>query len=682
MKNIVYRPEIDGIRALAVISVIIYHAKINILSSPILSGGFIGVDIFFVISGYLITSIILTDLQNHNFSILNFYERRIRRLLPTLLFILLVFLPLAWIYYLPIDLKHFAKISRASILFFSNFAIWESGMQYAAKSSLLEPFLHTWSLSIEEQFYILVPFILIFVFRFLKSSILILFLLGFIMSLAVAIYGSFYHPVANFFMLPTRGWELLGGSILAKLEIDYGRKNSKFLSKIMPSVGIIFVFYSLLFFNEEVRNPGLITLIPILGIMIFIWYANNDDLITSLFSNKIFVGIGLISYSLYLWHYPIFAFARYLQIYDGTISIFIIFFILIFLLSLFSYYLIEKPFRNKFVVPIKQLLIYVLLMGTVIFTINSIIFYNKEGWFPKRFADFSEDAFTEPWSIVKQDDRLCYDRNKINSCTFNDNGTLPLVVIGDSQLSTISESMVDLAFRENFKLTTNNFTECVFVIGFDQYATNAIRKRPCNKEFQNLRLNLAIKDKNSVVILGGQFPVYLSGYHYNSQKDIGVKGNTKWSSRMVSSDNEKFGKNLKEGFVNTINKLLDNNISVILVYPLPELGWNPLRSYQNYKNDFVSFTSEEEILTINYDDFKIRSKESFELLDSIESDNIYRVYPHKLFCNTKFNGKCITEDEKKLYYFDDDHLSLEGSKLLTDLIHIEIKKILEIRNLN
>ena len=383
-----YRPEIDGLRTIAVISVIIYHAKINVFNHKIFEGGFIGVDIFFVISGYLITLIILKEFnQTGTFSFKYFYERRIRRILPVLLFVMLVSLPMAWIYMLPNSFIDFSKSILYSLGFSSNFYFHYSGQVYGAESGLLKPFLHTWSLSVEEQFYIIFPLFLLIVFKYLKKYLFHFLILGFIISLGLAEWGSKNHPSFNFYGLPTRVWELFAGSMLAYLEVKKGcRGNHKLLKTFLPSLGLILICHSVVFFNEEIFHPSFYTLSPIAGVCFIIWFSNKDEIVTKLLSTKIFVGIGLISYSLYLWHYPIFAFARSAYIFGGNGFNKILFFLITFILSIGSYYLIEKPFRNK-KYQFKNLAIIFLSLIVFLISINFYII-NKNGIkerFPKIF---------------------------------------------------------------------------------------------------------------------------------------------------------------------------------------------------------------------------------------------------------------------------------------------------------
>ena len=393
--KLTYRPEIDGLRAIAVGAVILYHAQITILGHQPFKGGFIGVDIFFLISGYLITSIILKELVTRgSFSFKHFYERRIRRILPALLFVMLVSLPFAWMYLLPSSFIDFSKSILYSLGFSSNYYFWYSGHQYGAESGFLKPFLHTWSLSVEEQFYILFPIVLLIVFKYFYKYLIHILILGFIISLGLADWGSRNHPSLNFYLLPTRAWELLAGSILAYFEITLGhRSKNKILNLILPSIGLILIGYSILFFNDKMFHPSFYTLSPIIGVCLIIWFSHKDELITKILSLKLFVGIGLISYSLYLWHYPIFAFARLYEFIQGSLLNKLLLGIIILALSIFSYFFVEKFFRNKknnFYKIFK--LIFFLILIILIFSIFIII---KDGKVNKT-STFIEKQISSP----------------------------------------------------------------------------------------------------------------------------------------------------------------------------------------------------------------------------------------------------------------------------------------------
>ena len=387
--RLAYRSEIDGLRTIAVGSVILYHAQINIFGHKVFQGGFIGVDIFFVISGYLITSIILKELiTTGSFSFKNFYEKRIRRIMPVLLFVMLVSIPFAWIYLLHNSFIDFSNSILYSLGFSSNFYFHYSGQQYGAESGLLKPFLHTWSLSIEEQFYVLFPIVLLMVFKCFRKYLIHFLLVSFLISLGLAEWTSRNYSSVSFYFLHTRMWELLAGSILSYFEITRGhRSKNQILNLVLPSVGLLLIVHSFLFFNDKMLHPSFFTVFPIVGVCFIIWFSDNSEIITKILSTKLFVGIGLISYSLYLWHYPIFAFARETDFTQGSIIKKLILLIIIMTLSIISYYFIERPFRNK---KNKFNTVFILIITSIcfLFIINFFVVLNKG--FKNRFSFYFE----------------------------------------------------------------------------------------------------------------------------------------------------------------------------------------------------------------------------------------------------------------------------------------------------
>ena len=382
-----YRAEIDGLRALAVTAVIFYHTQIDIYDEKYFKGGFIGVDVFLVISGYLISLLILKELQETGkFSFKIFYERRARRILPVLFIVMLISIPFAWKFLLLTDFIDFAKSILYSIGFTSNLYFHFTGLEYGAGDGFLKPFLHTWSLSVEEQFYIIFPLLILFIYKFFKKKLLTLLIIFLLISLIMAHTTSGNSPSIGFYFLHTRMWELLAGSVLAYLEIKYKKRknfNNQSINQILPPLGLALIIYSVVFFNNNTLHPSFYTLYPIIGTCLIIWFARKDEIITRLLSSKLFVSIGLISYSLYLWHYPVFAFFRY-SLASGSLVTKILVILFIVLASVFTYFVIEKPFRQKKKVSLYFLVIF--LFGIVInlFAIN-IFIINKNG-FDKRYV--------------------------------------------------------------------------------------------------------------------------------------------------------------------------------------------------------------------------------------------------------------------------------------------------------
>ncbi len=345
--KIAYRPEIDGLRALAVVAVILYHAEIHAYGLTWFSGGFLGVDVFFVISGYLITKLILLEIrQCGRFDYGRFFERRARRILPMLFTTMLAALPFAWFTLLPTALTEYARSMLSSVFFGSNIFFYFSTTGYGADTSLLKPLLHTWSLSVEEQFYLTFPFLLVISERYLRKRAPAALILLAAASLSIMAWVSRSDPSLAFFMLPSRAWELLAGALLAYSEIKKGTRELPPSSAAFSTAGLLLIVFAFGALDEETQHPGLATFLPVIGTVLVIRYAGALDLVGRLLSTRLLVGIGLISYSLYLWHYPIFSFSRlslvYFSLNDKLIAI-----ALTFVLALLSYRFIEQPFRDR-----------------------------------------------------------------------------------------------------------------------------------------------------------------------------------------------------------------------------------------------------------------------------------------------------------------------------------------------
>jgi len=669
--HIKYRPEIDGLRAIAVVAVILYHAQITLIGYQPFKGGFIGVDIFLVISGYLITSIILRELkETGSFSFKHFYERRIRRILPALLFVMLVSFPFAWIYLLPSSLVDFSKSILYSLGFSSNFYFHYSGQQYGDISGLLKPFLHTWSLSIEEQYYVLFPIILLITFKYFKKYLRYILIIGFIISLLLADWGSKNYESATFYFIHTRMWELLVGSILAYFEIQLGRRNKhQTLNLILPSIGLFLIGYSVLFFNDAMFHPSFYTLLPIIGVCLIIWFSGKNELITKILSSKLFVSIGLISYSLYLWHYPVFAFFRIINYTSVDAIKGLILVIVLLILSIISYYLIERPARNK---KYKfKIIILSILASIIILIIVTSLVITKKG-FKSRFPEvLQNNLFEQPWALLKNSKNQNCFGNK-DGCIFNSSSNKKVFLIGDSHMAAIMFNLKDRIIDKNYQFLTSTLGGCLYYPGFNLITikTQKISKE-CNIDYFSKLEKILNKKENSIIIFGARLPVHLSNYWFDN-KEGGFEGRD-WDKKYIP--NGKFN-SIQSSFKVSVNELSKDN-KIILIYPIPEAGWKiPERIFNQFsKNLLVSKEIKLKKITTSYEVYKERAKTSFELLDSIKGENIYRVYPHTLFCNNQIKDRCITHDEKNIFYADGDHPSIKGAEMINDLIIKEIEKI-------
>ena len=370
----VYRKEIDGLRALAVIPVVLYHAGFELFS-----GGFLGVDVFFVISGYLITTIILEDFDNNDFSILKFYQRRIRRILPVLILVIIFCSFLSFILMTRTEIGIFSKSVISTIFFLSNLFFWKTSPYFQSESELI-PLLHTWSLSIEEQFYLFFPLLLIFINKINSKYIFITILFGTVISFLICIYLAFKTSgVFNFYFTFSRVWEIGVGCLTACLIKNYRNKNYIKLNSTLSFLGILLILFSFIFLSKDQSHPSIFTLIPVIGTILIIVFADEGTLVKKILSTKILVFIGLISYSLYLWHHPLFVFSRLYSDYDNFL-LKIVLIIISVILSILSYYYVEKRFRDKKKINTKTVykLIFTLILILLSFHImNSKTFRNS-----------------------------------------------------------------------------------------------------------------------------------------------------------------------------------------------------------------------------------------------------------------------------------------------------------------
>lgn len=431
-----YRREIDGLRALAVLPVIFFHAGFETFR-----GGFVGVDVFFVISGYLITTIILAELEQGKFSIIDFYERRARRILPALFVVMLACLPFAWYWLLPGDMEGFSRSLVAISVFASNILFWrESG--YFDTAAELKPLLHTWSLAVEEQYYVLFPLLLMLFWKVGRRWILVLLGLVFISSLAAAQLTVYANPAAAFFLLPTRGWELLVGAFAAFYLSQANHKDfGKSLGELGGWSGVALIFYAVFAYSKATPFPGLYALVPTIGAALVILFATQQTTAGKFVGNRFFVGVGLISYSAYLWHQPLFAFARHIGLTRHDKVFFLGLAICTLPLAFFSWKLVEKPFRNKSLVSRKSIFVFAFL-GSIFFAALGYYGHRQSGDLgqfsvdQKKFLDHFENDIPD-WKYRKnngiyekyRDDCNFYDIQKYKS---GNSTRIPLESISES----------------------------------------------------------------------------------------------------------------------------------------------------------------------------------------------------------------------------------------------------------
>ena len=411
-RTLEYRREIDGLRAVAVVPVILFHAGFKMLQ-----GGFVGVDVFFVISGYLITSLIVGGIEAGTFNLANFYGRRARRILPALFFVMLCCLPFAWAWLPPPDLRSFSQSVSAVVVFASNILFWDQS-GYFDTANELKPLLHTWSLAVEEQFYVLFPATLIIGYRYVGNRLSLLILCIGAASLAASEILSRTSPDFNFYWLPTRAWELMAGAlcIFYRSPPVYRRDNALSLA------GLIVLALTFFEFSDKTRMPSLWGLIPVTATCAIILFSSHGTWAKRLLSLPPFVGIGLISYSAYLFHQPIFAFARVHLTEPPSTTVYGALIATTFIAATGSYWFIERPWRDK---SFRRILSEKVMVRTAILTSLPLLAFGIAGastnGFPSRIPLIAEygarrysAAMREGHCFLRPDqkfldfDRTCY----------------------------------------------------------------------------------------------------------------------------------------------------------------------------------------------------------------------------------------------------------------------------------
>ena len=391
-----YRAEIDGLRAVAVMPVLLFHAGFALFG-----GGFVGVDVFFVISGYLITTLIIDELDNGSFSLIRFYERRARRILPALFFVCLACIPLAWLWLTSSDMKSFAQSLVAVATFWSNVLFWyQSG--YFDTSAELKPLLHTWSLAVEEQYYIFFPLFLMLASKLGRRHVVPVLAVVFALSLLVAQWGAYHRAAATFYLLPTRGWELLTGAFAAFYLQRRSVAATPKVKNAMSAAGLVLILGAVFVYDRGTPFPSLYALVPTVGTLLIILCATPGTIVHAVLSSKPLVGTGLVSYSLYLWHQPLFAFTRHALPEKPPALVMLGLIALSAVLAFLTWRYVETPFRLKSRIARRQVWI-ASAAGAFVLVALGLLGYLSNG-FPRAYPSVvdtnAENTLVEPTMVI------------------------------------------------------------------------------------------------------------------------------------------------------------------------------------------------------------------------------------------------------------------------------------------
>lgn len=636
-----YRPEIDGLRAIAIGTVVIYHADIALMGQRLFPGGFLGVDVFFVISGYLITSIVLSEVKNGTWSLVRFYERRARRILPALFAMIAVAIPFAWWLMSPAQMENFGSSALATVLFGSNFFFWlDTG--YFSEAIDLKPLAHTWSLAVEEQFYLVLPLLVWGLARLSGGRYLVAALTALaIASLAWAQWLSAVDTAANFYLLPSRGWELLAGSLLAWLETKRERPAGGRGARITSLVGLGIVVVSAWFVDGAMPHPGLVTVPVVFGTVLLIWFGGAGGPTTWLLTRKVVVGIGLISYSLYLWHQPVFSFARLYSINALTTAQSLALIAISVVLAILSWRYVERPFRQKGRVGKFALWSGSAAASVVVlaWSTNAIM---AVGWPERMPAEYRHLAFVERgyWNDNGED---CLRHN----CKVGDDVAPTVALVGDSHAAMLAKSF-DRLLEGSGKAVTVLADGDVYVSSYPAFYPQSMERLSAHNQ-------VIFSPEIDTVVLSSRAVLRVSNRVFDNGEG-GVEGAEPRFNGRTPEQREEFKARIRDG----IEGLLDAGKRVVLVYPVPEVGWDvPTTLAKVYARGGTPLSTSEAV-------YRERSSEIIALYDGLgERENLLRVYPEDLFCH---GGRCEVADAESIFYLDDDHLSVAGANRVVSAI--------------
>lgn len=635
-----YRPDIDGLRAIAVMAVVLFH-----LDYSMFKGGYIGVDVFFVISGFLISQIVYSKVQNNNFSFKDFYKNRALRILPVL-FVLIIFCILGGFFILLSD--EYSKLgvsSIASVLFIPNILFWfKTGyFEIEAEST---PLLHIWSLGVEEQFYILFPlFVYLFILKFNRKYIFGVTSLLVLVSFYINIKYTSLDITYSFYMLFSRAWELLVGFLLT-LFLQHIKSINNTIIELSSIIGICLIIFPVYFYDTNILFPGYYAVLPVLGSMLVIFSGSFEkkSYVKKMLSNRYIVFIGLISYSLYLWHWPIIV---YLKMAYSTIYLNEIILLITFLISVISYIFIEKPFRNKsnIIIPSNIKFKSLIIMGILISIFSFAVIYN--GGIPARLPDSVKYA-SNP-KVYLPENRHCHrlksqDFKDKKFCTFGHENTKPtFALLGDSHAEAFKYGLKLAAIQKGKSGVQFTKPGCRPIKGIDKKG-----KKGCLR-FIDVALNEIVNnDDINTVFLAGYWSLAYHGFDHNRRKFEVFD----YLQKSLKSDT--IDMLFIRGLHRTLDVLIKANKKIVIVGDTPIIGFNPRTNYA--RNIFLN--KEQDLMGLYKKGINNIIKDEVK----VYGGRIEYMSTEKILCP---NNPCQLVKNNILLFRNDDHITRKASAMFS-----------------
>lgn len=647
-----YRADIDGLRAVAVLAVVLFHADLALFS-----GGFVGVDVFFVISGYLITGIIAGEIRSGRFSLARFYERRIRRIFPALFVMLACSTAAALLLFMPRELKDYSQSLAAAALSLSNVLFWSEAGYFDAPAEL-KPLLHTWSLAVEEQFYLLLPLLLMLGARLLRSRWLPLLLPVAAGSFLISLWQVGNTPSAAFFLPPARAWELLLGSLLA---LGLARPvRHEAAREGLAALGLAAILWSVFGFDAQTPFPGAAALLPCLGAALII-HTGGRTRVGRLLSSRPAVFIGLISYSLYLWHWPVLVFARYYAIDPLNPAQLAGVLLLSLALSVASWRFIERPFRRSTLPPRQAARrAYAAAAVLSVAAVSAGVMGHLRNGLPERLPA-EVVAYASASDDFNPDRQRCHDRGleratRGDLCRVGPPGAPRFIVWGDSLADAMQPAFARLAQRHRLPGWYVSHSGCPPLLGVTR------RDRPAShgcRRFNDAVLALIERHDIDTVVLVGRW----SGYNPGDEDPLLYKARSPLVDRLLpqgrpDTPDALFGRALRR----TVARLHAQGRRIWLVKQPPESKTNDPSVVA--RTVFMGKTPES--LWISMREHERRQWRVERVFDRLQAEfGLRTLDPARLLCH---EGSCASTRAGHAIYRDLDHLSTYGAVQMQPLL--------------
>jgi peptidoglycan/LPS O-acetylase OafA/YrhL len=643
-----YRPDIDGLRAVAVLSVVLFHAGV-----PRLNGGFVGVDIFFVISGFLIGAHVYSDIRRQVFTLSDFYRKRVKRILPAML-VVLAFCYFASVLLLSArELKSFGGSSIATVLSVSNIYFWLQS-NYFAQAADQNPLLMTWSLGVEEQFYLIFPIIMLIFGRARRKNVLFFTLLFTICSLASCVGATLTHPTATFYLLPTRAWELCFGIILAIYE--NGRDSvtlyaAQRFANFSSVAGIVAIAISVVFFNSHTPFPGYAAILPVGGAALLL-SSPGSWINRTLLSSLPFTAIGQISYSLYLWHWPLLSFAHVISDRPLSVSMGCGIAVLSLFCAWLSYRFIEQPFRKSNLSSRPLLIRYGLVC--LLATGPGLLFYFSSG-LPKRVP---QATAIEAIKIIEGQSCLGADAPVISPICADTQDTRPAIaLIGDSHAAAMAPALREIATRSGYKFYEMVKVSCPPLVGVTRVIDTLASERECLEYNAKVLAFLQQDQRVKVVVITG----------YWAGPEIDRLGYVTADRLHKPTAREQSDQNLARGLESMVSSLHMAKKRVVLIADVPVFTFDPMRRILSNATTARSYLARHLFPTMRakdgapfYETYRDQDEHAVAVLKEVAKADPTFVFDPKV--NLCSKDRCFFFNGQEPLYFDNQHVGTIGAQ--------------------